>query len=111
MGFACGKMVSTASAPPQPVCFHEEDTEDHKCFEACNAEGKKFHTKGIEQDGKCPSNYNTVDTTKTVLQCPDGVTNVRYCAGSALNVTIATKGEAGEAMLVATRFGASCESI
>lgn len=70
-----------------------EDTEDHKCFEACSAEGK-FATKGIDQQGSCPSQYNTVDTTKTVLQCPDGVTNVRYCAGTALNVTIATKGEA-----------------
>jgi len=79
--------------PAAPLCFHGEDKEDHKCFEACNAEGKKFATKGIEATGNCPANYNTVDTTKTVLQCPDGVTNVRYCAASALNVTIATKGE------------------
>ena len=95
----------TAPAPPapkpSPLCFHEEDKEDHKCFEACNAEGKKFATKGIEGAGNCPTSYNTVDTTKTVLQCPDGVTNVRYCAASALNVTIATKGEAGVAMLAA----------
>merc|ERR1711871_1476807 len=114
--FACDSSLALmAPAPPAPkptpLCFHEEDTEDHKCFEACNAEGKKFSTKGIENTGKCPGKYNTVDTTKTVLQCPDGVTNVRYCAATALNVTIATKGEAGEAMLVATRFGASCESI
>merc|ERR1711998_316947 len=69
--------------------------EDLKCFEACNADGKQFATKGITAAGTCPTKYNTVDTTKTVLQCPDGVTNVRYCAGTALNVTIATKGEAG----------------
>merc|ERR1711998_277541 len=84
-----------ATAPAAPVCFHAEDTEDHKCFEACNADGKQFATKGITAAGTCPTKYNTVDTTKTVLQCPDGVTNVRYCAGTALNVTIATKGEAG----------------
>merc|ERR1711871_356567 len=104
--FACDSSLALmAPAPPAPkptpLCFHEEDTEDHKCFEACNAEGKKFSTKGIENAGKCPGKYNTVDTTKTVLQCPDGVTNVRYCAVTALNVTIATKGEAGEAMLAA----------
>ena len=95
-----GEKQLGAPAPPapkpSPLCFHEEDKEDHKCFEACNAEGKKFATKGIENTGNCPANYNTVDTTKTVLQCPDGVTNVRYCSASALNVTIATKGEAGE---------------
>ena len=81
--------------PPKPLCFHEEEKEDHKCFEACNGAGKKFATKGIEGTGKCPSSYNTVDSTKIVLQCPDGVTNLRYCASTALNVTIATKGEAG----------------
>merc|ERR1711998_438695 len=69
--------------------------EDLKCFEACSADGTKFATKGITATGTCPSKYNTVDKTKTVLQCPDGVTNVRYCASTALNVTIATKGEAG----------------
>ena len=52
-------------------------------------------TSSATVSGSCPAKYNTVDTTKTVLQCPDGVTNVRYCAASALNVTIATKGEAG----------------
>jgi hypothetical protein len=101
-------------APPAPssvgLCFHQEDTEDHKCFEACNVESKKFSTKGIELAGQCPSKYNTVDSTKTVLQCPDGVTNVRYCAATALNVTIATKGEAGE-MAVADTCPGSASSV
>jgi len=70
-----------------------EDVVDHKCFEACNSEGKQFSTKGITSTGTCPSKYNTVDVTKTVLQCPDGITNVRYCAATDLNVSIATKGE------------------
>merc|ERR1711998_645690 len=87
--------VMLPEEPATPLCFHAEDTEDHKCFEACSADGTKFATKGITAAGTCPTKYNTVDTTKTVLQCPDGVTNVRYCAGTALNVTIATKGEAG----------------
>merc|ERR1711968_282020 len=103
--FGYAVLVEEILAPPTPLCFHEEDTEDHKCFEACNAEGKKFATKGIENTGKCPAKYNTVDTTKTVLQCPDGVTNVRYCAATALNVTIATKGEAGESMLASAGTG------
>merc|ERR1711871_1148978 len=111
--FACDSSLALmAPAPPAPkptpLCFHEEDTEDHKCFEACNAEGKKFSTKGIENTGKCPGKYNTVDTTKTVLQCPDGVTNVRYCAATALNVTIATKGEAGAAMVTGPVSDGTC---
>lgn len=88
---------------PQPVCFHEEDAEDHKCFEACGMvpQGKTFRVKGIETAGLCPSNYNTVDATKTVLQCPDGVTNVKYCAATALNVTVMTMGEDGGAATTA----------
>jgi len=93
-------MLTEIQDPPAPLCFHMEDTEDHKCFEACSTEGQ-FQTKGIDQQGACPGKYNTVDTTKTVLQCPDGVTNVRYCQSTALNVTIATKGEAGIQMLAA----------
>ena len=88
--------ASLAEAAPQPAdetCFHDVDAEDHKCFEACAP--VKFATKGITSDGKCPASYNTVDKTAVVYQCPDGVTNVRYCASTALNVTIATKGEAG----------------
>jgi len=96
-GCVLGPPPTASPTTPSPLCFHEEDTEDHKCFEACNAEGKKFATKGIENAGNCPASYNTVDTTKTVLQCPDGVTNVRYCAATSLNVTITTKGEAGVA--------------
>merc|ERR1719453_2934190 len=85
------------AAVEDTVCLHEEDTEDHKCFEACG--DKSFKTKGISWAGKCPSKYNTVDKTTTVFQCPDGVTNVRYCPATAMNVTIATKGEAGVTML------------
>jgi hypothetical protein len=106
IGEALNKLIvgtEFAAPPPKPtpLCFHMEDVEDHKCFEACNAEGKKFATKGIDQPNGCPGKYNTVDSTKTVLQCPDGITNVRYCTATALNVTIATKGEAGVALTAA----------
>jgi len=97
-------IVPSLKAPPAPLCWHEEDVEDHKCFEACSTEGK-FVIKGINQQGTCGSKYNTVDTTKPVLQCPDGVTNVRYCAATALNVTIATKGEAGEVTMMENEEG------
>jgi hypothetical protein len=76
-----------------PYCIHQEDTEDHKCFEACA--DSKFAMKGISTSGSCPSNYNTVDKTQVVEQCPDGVTSLRYCQSTALNVTIKTKGESG----------------
>merc|ERR1711907_19370 len=84
-------MAETAT----PTCYHEEDTVDHKCFEACAT--ADFKSKGITVSGACPSKYNTVDKTVTEEQCPDGVTNLRYCAATALNVTIKTKGEAGAA--------------
>jgi hypothetical protein len=86
--------LKVAAAPAlAPYCLHQEDLEDHKCFEACAP--KSFATKGISTAGSCPSQYSTVDKTQTVYQCPDGVTNVRYCADTALNVTITTKGEGG----------------
>merc|ERR1711959_37405 len=82
-------------APAAPFCLHAEDVIDHKCFEACNADGKKFASKGITTAGKCPAKYSTIDKVKTVEQCPDGVTNLRYCQATKLNVTISTKGQAG----------------
>jgi len=89
-------LIASTHAFPTVVtnttCFHSVDSEDHKCFEACADE--HFATKGITDAGTCPSSFDTVDKTATVYQCPDGVTNVRYCASTALNVTIATKGEA-----------------
>lgn len=86
-----GAVEATLAAAP--VCFHEEDVTDHKCFEACAA--SQFHSKGIETAGVCPSKYTTIDKTVVEEQCPDGVTNLRYCQSTALNVTIKTKGESG----------------
>jgi C1A family cysteine protease len=94
--------MESVKCPKNPVagqqtCYHEVDTIDHKCFEACAT--KAFKTKGITTAGVCPSAYNTVDKTKTVEQCPDGVTNLRYCQATKIKVTIATKGEAGVSKL------------
>jgi len=91
--YQCHGGAALAAAVDAATCFHNVDSEDHKCFEACAA--STFATKGITDAGKCPSSFDTVDKTTTVYQCPDGVSNVRYCASTALNVTIATKGEAG----------------
>jgi len=85
-------VVAKAVEAAAELCFHAEDAVDHKCFQACSAHGK-FATKGIDSEGPCPAKYNTVDHSKTVRQCPDGITNVRYCAATALDVTIDTKGE------------------
>merc|ERR1711970_1661556 len=85
-------VVAKAVEAAAELCFHAEDAVDHKCFQACSAHGK-FTTKGIDSEGPCPAKYNTVDHSKTVRQCPDGITNVRYCAATALDVTIDTKGE------------------
>merc|ERR1712080_781093 len=83
------------AAPPAPTCLHDVDTEDHKCFEACSPEGKKFASKGLTSAGTCPASYNFVEKTKIVLQCPNGITNLRYCPDTQLNVTMKTKGEGG----------------
>merc|ERR1711977_583338 len=72
-------------------CLHHVDTEDHKCFEACST-ASSFAVKGVTDANGCPSQFNTVDKTQVVTQCPDGVTNPRYC--DPINVTITTKGEA-----------------
>merc|ERR1711924_213718 len=58
-------------------------------------DGKTFADKGVEAKGACDGSYNTVDKTEVITQCPDGVTNLRYCASTALNVTLKTKGQAG----------------
>jgi hypothetical protein len=80
-----------------PYCLHNEDkTPGHiKCYEACSLTGAKFKAKGYNETGSCPIHFNTKDTTSTETQCPDGVTNLKYCASTKLNVTLTTKGEAG----------------
>jgi len=81
-------------APSSSHCIHAESVNGtKKCYEAC-AESD-FKSKGLTEAGACPIHYNTVDTTQVVAQCPDGVTNIKYCAKTALNVTMKSKGEAG----------------
>lgn len=73
-------------------CLHAVDEEDHKCTEACA--DWPFAQLGVAETGACPALYNTVDHFEVDLQCPDGVTNLRYCPDTAMNVTIEIKGEA-----------------
>lgn len=89
--------VDSINDSPKPLTMHQEDAEDHKCFEA--SANSAFKVKGITFAGPCPSKYSTIDHTTTVHQCPDGVTNPRYCQGSVVDVTIKTKGEAGVAQV------------
>jgi len=97
-----GVVEMMAPAPPaQPFCLHHVDVEDHKCFEYCQMDGKTFADKGVEAKGACDGSYNTVDKTEVITQCPDGVTNLRYCASTALNVTLKTKGQAGVVEMMA----------
>ena len=86
-----GTCQSTSAAPQ--TCYHHEDKEDNKCYEArAHADGE-FHTgtKGIASRGKCPSRYAIVDEVQTAEQCPDGMTNVKYCKSTAIEVTIASR--------------------
>jgi len=84
------------TAPPAPFCLHHVDAADHKCFEYCQLDGKTFADKDVDEKGMCDSSYNTVDKTHVIEQCPDGVTNLRYCHDTAVNVTVKIKGQAGE---------------
>merc|ERR1719453_2266621 len=87
-----------SAAAAAPTCLHDTDATDHKCFEACAA--MAFKTKGYNAAGACPPQYNSKDTSKTVTQCADGVTNLRWCpAAQVVNVTFTTKGEAGQGMV------------
>ena len=65
----------------------------YELYKACA--DANFSSKGLDEPGTCGIRFNTVDSTEVVLQCPDGVTNVKYCAATALNVTFSTKGQAG----------------
>jgi hypothetical protein len=86
-------------APATPVCLHHVDTVDHKCTEACSTAA--FKTKGVDMAGHCDAKYSTIDKVVWQMQCPDGVTNLRYCKGKELNVTVTTKGMAGGALSLA----------
>jgi len=100
-------LCAFAHALPAHTCFHKIHADDHKCYEACSADGP-FVTKGIETRGMCPHLFQTRGSEKVVLQCPDGVTNVKYCAATAINVTVTTYREPN--MLGALKSDpASCE--
>jgi len=78
------------------VCQHEVDAESHKCIEACA--DRAFKMKGMDTDGKCPPAFNTVDKVVKEEQCPDGVTQLRYCPDTRMYVTVTTRGEAQGAL-------------
>merc|ERR1711939_738496 len=73
-------------------CLHTEDAADHKCYEGCAS--STFKNKGVRTPGPCPGSYGVVEKDQVVEQCEDGVTNLRYCPGSRVNVTLKVKGEA-----------------
>jgi len=74
-------------------CLYHESDDGKKCYQGCA--DAKFADKGFETQGTCGVHFNTVDSVQSVLQCPDGVTNVKYCQGQEVNVTFTDKGKAG----------------
>jgi hypothetical protein len=106
--FLVGVFIATAMALPShsvdlaPVasnngtefCLNHETSDGKKCYQGCA--DKQFAAKGLDQKGKCGVHYNTVDSTSTQKQCPDGVTNLKYCKGSEVEVTFTSKGKAGD---------------
>merc|ERR1711939_124505 len=85
-------VTNTTLGADSEYCLHN-DSDGKKCYEGCST--GQFKRKGLTSTGKCPIHFNTIDSTEHVQQCPDGVTNVKYCKGHVLNVTMVTKGKAG----------------
>merc|ERR1711865_816510 len=68
-----------------PTCIHHEDRHDlahRKCYEACGL--GDFKVTGLNMTGPCPDDYTQLDSTKNVVACNDGVTNMKYCQGCAM---------------------------
>merc|ERR1712153_84703 len=77
-------------SPATEYCWHSEDPAGHKCYEGCAT--RPFKNKGLAQPGVCnPHLFNKVTSTKNVVQCSDGVTNVKYCAAPLYTVTVTQK--------------------
>lgn len=77
-------------SPATEYCSHSEDPAGHKCYEGCAT--RPFKNKGLAQPGVCnPHLFNKVTSTKKVVQCSDGVTNVKYCAAPLYTVTVTQK--------------------
>merc|ERR1719163_487142 len=92
-----GNLVQTLEeAPREEYCLHTEDPADHKCYEGCAS--SHFVNKGVKTPGPCPSNYGVTEKSQVNDQCEDGVTNLRYCPGHDVNVTMKIKGLAMESM-------------
>merc|ERR1711865_519479 len=72
-------------------CLRNEDAGDHRCYEACAF--ADFKTKGFTTAGACEDKYNVEEKRGEERQCPDGVTNVKYCASTAITVTVRTLGD------------------
>jgi len=83
------KMAMTMESESE-YCLHTEDPADHKCYEGCAS--SHFVNKGVKTPGPCPSNYGVTEKSKVNDQCEDGVTNLRYCPGHDVNVTMKIKG-------------------
>jgi len=90
LAFACALPQKTA------YCYHREDASQHKCYEGCAS--ADFKATGLTHPGECnPAVFTVTESAKTVDQCSDGKTNLKYCTGGSLhavNITMKVKGEA-----------------
>merc|ERR1712166_218851 len=106
--YSCVDVAVTMGKPPSatpvflveaiaaPSCYHHNDVDHNKCYEACG-EGS-FVVPKLEAKGACGDEYTETDSSSNVNQCSDGVTNVKYCKGGDKRVvalTVKTKGMVG----------------
>jgi hypothetical protein len=70
--------VLAAEVSPITYCYHMEDAPNNKCYEGCAT--KDFKSAGMVHPGRCnPALFKVVTSKKTVHQCSDGMTNLKYC--------------------------------
>merc|ERR1711907_237685 len=98
---AVAALALASALPTTSYCYHREDAKDHKCYEGCAT--ADFKAAGLTHPGECnPAVFTVTETSKTVEQCDDGKTNLKYCTGGhlhAVNITMKVKGEGKPASL------------
>merc|ERR1711907_288734 len=87
-------LLATCSALPlHEFCHHRIDSADNKCYEGCSSQ--PFHGgHSLPKWGGCSSAWSITDSSGTIEECNDGVTNLKYCTGGKLqpvNVTMKIK--------------------
>jgi hypothetical protein len=79
----------TAYEITDPICWHSVDAANNKCYAGCAS--RPFKNKGLTQPGDCTPEIKRgykETSHKTVQQCSDGATNLKYCTAPLYPVNV-----------------------